>query len=147
VQAWSGLTKLAEVVDGMDLRPYVDHAGRALHDLPDATLPGEDVPAPPRLLAPFDQPLLSYADRTRVISDEHRKRVISQNGLVKGTLLVGGFVKGAWEITTTRDAATLVLTPYERLPKRDAAALESSGRRLLTWAEPGLKHDVRLLPA
>ncbi|MEU4671064.1 winged helix DNA-binding domain-containing protein [Amycolatopsis sp. NPDC023774] len=147
VQAWSGLTKLGEVVDGMDLRTHVDHAGRTLYDLPGATLPGEDVPAPPRLLAPFDQPLLSYADRTRVICDEHRKRVISQNGLVKGTLLVGGFVKGAWEIKTTRDTATLVLTPYERLPKRDSAALESSGKRLLVWAEPGLRHDVQLLPA
>ncbi|WP_326569022.1 winged helix DNA-binding domain-containing protein [Amycolatopsis rhabdoformis] len=147
VQAWSGLTKLGEVVAGMDLREYSDHAGRALYDLPDATVPDENTPAPPRLLAPFDQPLLSYADRTRVISDEHRKRVISQNGLVKGTLLVGGFVKGAWEIKTTRDTANVVLTPYERLPKRDAAALESAARRLLAWAEPGRQHEVRLLPA
>ncbi|MFI5609545.1 winged helix DNA-binding domain-containing protein [Amycolatopsis sp. NPDC051903] len=147
VQTWSGLTKLGEVVESMDLRTYLDDAGRTLYDLPEATLPGEDVPAPPRLLAPFEQPILSYADRTRVISDEHRKRVISQNGIVKGTVLAGGYVKGYWEVETARERATVVLTPFERLPKRDVSALESAGRRLLKWAEPEAEHDVRLNPA
>ncbi|QRP44643.1 winged helix DNA-binding domain-containing protein [Amycolatopsis sp. FDAARGOS 1241] len=146
-QAWSGLTKLDEVIERMDLRTYLDEAGRTLYDLPESTLPGEDVPAPPRLLAPFEQPILSYADRTRVISDEHRKRVISQNGIVKGTVLAGGYVQGYWEVETARERATFVLTPFERLPKRDAAALESAGRRLLKWAEPAAEHDVRLKPA
>ena len=82
----------------MDLRRYRDPDGRELLDLPSLTVPPEDVPAPPRLLGPFDQTILSYADRTRVISDDYRKRVITQNGLVKGTLLVGGFVRGFWEI-------------------------------------------------
>ncbi len=145
MQTWAGVTKLSEVVEKMDLRTYRDPNGRTLYDLPEATVPDEDTPAPPRLLGPFDQTLLSYADRTRVISDNHRKRVITQNGLVKGTLLVGGQVKGLWETTSARGSATLVMTPFERLPKRDAAALESAGRRLLTWSDPGLTHDVRLV--
>lgn len=145
MQTWAGITKLGEVVEQMDLRTYLDPAGRTLYDLPDATLPDEDTPAPPRLLGPFDQTLLSYADRTRMLSDEHRKRVITVNGLVKGTLLVDGRVRGIWETTSTRESATLVLTPFERLPKRDTAALESAGRKLLAWAEPGKTHEVRLV--
>ncbi|PFG46957.1 winged helix DNA-binding protein [Amycolatopsis sulphurea] len=142
VQTWSGLTKLSEVVEPMDLRTYRDPEQRVLYDLPEATLPDEDTPAPPRLLGPFDQTVLSYADRTRVLPEAHRKRLITQNGLVKGALLVGGHVGGTWETATARGLATLRLTAFDRLPKRDVAALESAGRRLLAWAEPELEHQV-----
>ncbi|WP_020661989.1 winged helix DNA-binding domain-containing protein [Amycolatopsis benzoatilytica] len=144
VQTWAGVTKLAEVVERMDLRTYTDPDGRTLYDLPEATLPDEDTPVPPLLLGPFDQTILSYADRTRVVTDEHRKRVITVNGLVKGTLLIDGHVRGSWETSTARGAAKLVLTPFERLAKRDAAALEKAGRNLLAWAEPEKTHEVRL---
>ncbi|GAA4529686.1 winged helix DNA-binding domain-containing protein [Amycolatopsis samaneae] len=144
-QTWMGVTRLGEVVDGMRsrLRVFRDPDGRELFDLPDTPLPDEDTSAPPRLLGPFDQTLLSYADRTRMISDAHRKRVITQNGLVKGTILVEGYVRGSWEITTARRTATLIVTPFERVAKRDVTALESAGARLLRWAEPDAEsHEV-----
>jgi hypothetical protein len=147
VQTWAGITRLGEVAASMDLRRYRDEDGRELLDLPELTVPDEDVPAPPRLLGPFDQTILSYADRTRVISDAYRKRVITQNGLVKGTLLVGGQVGGFWEIKATRKAAVIELSPFEKLPKRDLTALESSAGQLLSWAEPKSEtHEVRLHP-
>ncbi|UOZ10485.1 winged helix DNA-binding domain-containing protein [Amycolatopsis sp. WQ 127309] len=146
VQTWAGITRLGEVAAEMDLRRYRDPDGRELLDLPELSVPDEDVPAPPRLLGPFDQTILSYADRTRVISDEHRKRVITQNGLVKGTLMTGGYVRGFWELRKERKAAVVELTPFEKLPKRDLEALESAAARLLSWAEPGAAtHDIRVL--
>lgn len=147
-QTWAGITKLGEVAERLrpELRVFRDEDGRELFDLPDAPRPDPDTPAPPRLLGPFDQTLLSYADRTRVISDEYRKVVISHNGLVKGTILVGGFVKGHWEIKTARKAATLIITPFERIPKRDTEALESSAARLLHWAHPAAEsHTVQVV--
>jgi hypothetical protein len=147
VQAWAGITRLGEVASSMDLRRYRDEDGRELLDLPELSVPDEDVPAPPRLLGPFDQLILSYADRTRVISDDYRKRVITQNGLVKGTLLVGGQVRGFWEITKAKKAAVVELSPFEKLAKRDVAALESTAGRLLAWAEPGAEtREVRVHP-
>ncbi|WP_372671959.1 winged helix DNA-binding domain-containing protein [Amycolatopsis kentuckyensis] len=141
VQAWAGITRLGEVAAAMDLRRYRDPDGRELIDLPELAIPDEDVPAPPRLLGPFDQMILSYADRTRVVSDAYRKRVITQNGLVKGTLLVGGYVRGFWE----RKATVVELSPFEKLPKRDLAALESAAGRLLSWAEPAAEsREVRI---
>lgn len=147
VQAWAGITRLGEVAASMDLRHYRDPDGRELLDLPELTIPDEDVPAPPRLLGPFDQMILSYADRTRIVSDEYRKRVITQNGLVKGTLLVGGQVRGLWEITTSRKAAVVDLSPFEKLPKRDLVTLESAASRLADWAEPAAEtREVRVHP-
>jgi hypothetical protein len=150
-QAWAGVTRLGEVFAEMDLRTYRDPDGRVLYDLPDAVVPEEDVPAPLRLLGPFDQTLLSYADRRRMISDEHRKRVITQNGLVKGTLLVDGQVRGSWETAKSGGKsaakATLTVTPFERLTKRDVTAAKSAGRKLLAWASPDAAPEVRVLPA
>lgn len=143
VQAWAGITRLGEVAETLDLRKYRDEDGRELLDLPDATLPDPETPAPPRLLGPFDQTLLSYADRTRVISDPHRKRMITQNGLVKGALLVDGQVKGRWETTKS----TITLTPFEKLTERDLTALETTAGHLIRWATPTAQtHTVRVTP-
>ncbi|WP_410674533.1 winged helix DNA-binding domain-containing protein [Amycolatopsis sp. cmx-4-68] len=147
VQTWAGITRLGEVAASMELKRYRGPDGRELLDLPELTVPDEDVPAPPRLLGPFDQTILSYADRTRVVSDEYRKRVITPNGLVKGTLLVGGQVCGFWEIKKAKKAAIVELAPFEKLPKRDLAAVESAAGRLVSWAEPAAEtQEVRILP-
>ncbi|KDN20200.1 winged helix DNA-binding domain-containing protein [Amycolatopsis rifamycinica] len=147
VQTWAGITRLGEVAASMDLRRYRDPDGRELLDLPELTVPDEDVPAPPRLLGPFDQMILSYADRTRIISDAYRKRVISHNGLVKGTLLVDGQVCGFWEIKAARKAAVIELSPFEKPAKRDLAALEKSAGELVRWAEAAAEtHEVRVHP-
>lgn len=54
------------------LAEFRDEAGRTLYDLPDAPRPGADAAAPVRLVAPFDNLLLSHADRTRVLPEEYR---------------------------------------------------------------------------
>lgn len=141
VQAWSGLTGLREVVDR--LRPRLvtlaDEAGRELFDLPDAPRPGEDEPAPVRLLAPFDNLLLSHSDRTRVISDEHRKRVVTINGQVHGTVLVDGFVHGTWK----RDKAVLTVEPFLPMSAAQEQEIMKEAAALLEFAEPGKNHDIR----
>jgi hypothetical protein len=70
--------------------------GAALYDIPDGRLPAEDTPAPPRLLPMWDETLLAYVDRSRVIPPEYRKLVNRNNGDVLPTLLVDGYVAGVW---------------------------------------------------
>ncbi|WP_369144307.1 winged helix DNA-binding domain-containing protein [Streptomyces sp. R44] len=70
--------------------------GTVLYDVPGAVRPDEDVPAPPRLMAMWDNVLLAYADRSRVIPPEYRKHVIRVNGDTLPTLLVDGYVAGVW---------------------------------------------------
>ncbi len=138
-QTWSGLTRLREVFERLRprLSTFRDEGGDELFDLPDAPRPGPDVPAPVRFLPEFDNATLSHTDRTRIISDDHRKVIASKNGMVPGMVLVDGFVCGTWKIERTRKAAKLAITPFEPLLKRDRDALTEEGERLLRFvAEP-----------
>lgn len=146
VQAWSGLTRLREVAERLRprLRSFRDEWGRELLDLPDAPRPDPDTPAPVRFLPEFDNVLLSHADRSRVISDEHRKRVSTRNGMVPGSLLVDGFFRGTWKITRQRRTATMVVDPYDRLSEKDVAAVTDEATELLAFAAPDAEtRDVR----
>ena len=139
VQAWSGLTRLSEVVDRLRprLRIFRDEHGRALFDLPDAPRPDPDTPAPPRFLPEFDNLILSHADRTRIIADDYRKAIASRNGMVPATVLVDGFVRGTWKTEQTRGKATLVVEPFERLPKKDRDVLAEERERLIRFSGEG----------
>jgi hypothetical protein len=121
--AWSGLQvrELRPAFTSLDLVELE----RGVYDLPDAPRPSGDVPAPPRLLPRFDNLILSHADRTRVISDEHRGRVIG-NGWVDAVFLIDGFVAGLWRLTRGK----LELDPFVKLNRRDEAALREEATRL-----------------
>jgi hypothetical protein len=149
IQVWSGLTRLGEVVERLapQLRAYRDENGQELWDVPDAPRPDEDTPAPPRFLPDFDNVLLSHGDRTRIIADEYRKRLTTANGVLPGTVLVDGFVRGSWKLQRERDTATLLIEPFKRLSSEDRAAVAEEGTRLLTFAAPEAKTwDIRFTP-
>jgi hypothetical protein len=139
VQTWSGLTRLGEIVDRLRprLRTFRADDGAELFDLPDAPRPDPDVPAPVRFLPEFDNALVSHANRSRIISDEHRHRLAARNGMVPGTVLVDGYVRAAWKIRRALGRSDLEIIPFDRLSKRHAAAVRAEGNRLLRWASAG----------
>jgi hypothetical protein len=146
MQTWSGLTRLREVVETLDLRTFATEDGRELLDLPEAPRPDEDTPAPVRFLPEFDNVLLSYTDRTRMMADEHRKILFGvKNGVFPGTFLVDGFVRGSWRLVKQRKSAVLTLTPWARTTKKDSAALTVEGMRMLEFAASDAEtKDVRV---
>lgn len=79
-----------------DLERLAGPNGEELFDIPGALRPDEDAPAPPRLMAMWDNILLAYSDRSRVIPLDYRKLVTRLNGDVLPTLLVDGYVAGVW---------------------------------------------------
>jgi hypothetical protein len=149
MQTWSGLRRLDADVERLrpQLRVHRDEAGRELFDLPGAPLPDEDIPAPPRFLPEFDNLMVAHADRTRVMTDAHRRRVIT-GSMVRATLLVDGFVRGTWTIKRERSTATLTVELFAPLAAHDQASVAEEGARLLTFTSPDADdHQIRFIPA
>jgi len=136
VQTWSGLRALGDVLEGMDdLERFDGSKGRTLYDLPDAPRPDADAPAPVRFLPEFDNLVLAHADRTRLLDEQHRPRVVTKNLRVKATFLLDGRVAGTWKSERKGKKATLALEPFGKLRRPDVSALEREGEALLRFVE------------
>jgi hypothetical protein len=73
--------------------------------------------------------------------------VFTVNGIVKGTVLVDGFVAGSWRLDQDRAGAVLSVEPFRRLPAADRAALAAEGARLLEFAAgSAASREVRFAP-
>lgn len=135
IETWSGLKKLKDVIEPMRDRlvSYRDERKRELFDLPDMLLPDADTPAPERFLPEFDNLLLAHEKRTRVVADEFRKGVYLPGLRVAATILVDGFVRGAWKVETKKGEASLTITPFAALTKENRTALNDEGERLVRF--------------
>jgi hypothetical protein len=127
--AWA-MMHVPEVARAIErLEPLVrfrDEHGRELLDVPRAPLPDPDTTAPVRFLPKWDNVLLAWADRTRVLPERYRKKVIGMNGDVAQTFLVDGFVAGTWQVAEGR-----VLTePFGALPRSARSELKDEAERL-----------------
>jgi hypothetical protein len=121
--------KSAVQVLGDELERLEGPNGVVLYDLPGAPLPSEETPAPPRLLPMWDNILLAYVDRTRVIPEPYRKLVIRINGDTLPTLLVDGYVAGVWR--TVDDG--IEATAFHPLSDATWEALAGEAQQLLAF--------------
>lgn len=134
-QAWCGVTRLATAFAalGDELVAFEGPAGERLHDLVEAPRPGADVPAPVRLLAEWDNLLIGYADRSRVIDEAHRRAIFTPNGIMPGTVLVGGRVAATFRIATPRrdEPARCEISPLVAISGGHAEEIEAEATALL----------------
>lgn len=150
MQTWSGLPGLAPVVDGLRdrLLVFAGEDGRELFDLPDAPRPAPDTPAPPRLLPEFDNLVVGHHDRTRLMDDEHRRRVSLPGARVLPSFLVDGRLAGTWRLEVKAKVATLTLEPFARLRAADRRDLVAEAEGMARFLEPGARDiAVTLTPS
>jgi Winged helix DNA-binding domain len=97
-----------------------------------------------RLVAEFDNLVLSHAERSRVISPEATSRLYTINGVIPGTVLIDGFVAGMWRLTRSRREATVTIELFG--PPRERGALAAEAGSVLAFAAPDAAHQVRFAP-
>lgn len=115
------------------LRIFSDEQGRLLYDLPRAPRPKGDIPAPVRFLPRYDELLISYHCRDRVIAPAHRRAVYTKNAIVEAVVMVDGFAAGTWRLDRAKNEAVLAVAPFARLAHRDRRAVEAEGQALLSF--------------
>jgi len=142
IQTWSGLPKLKDTLEKLkpELVVYRDEQKRELFDLPDMPLPDADTPAPEHFLPEYDNILLSHSKRTRVVADEYRSKVYLPGLRVAATILVDGFVRGAWKVEKTKGTATLTIQSFDSLTSQNRAALIEEGEKLVRFVERSAKN-------
>jgi hypothetical protein len=138
IAAWSGLAGVRDIVERLrpQLRTLEDDRGRDLVDVVDGRLPDEDLPAPPRFLPPFDNVLVAHKDRSRVIPDEYRDRVVRDLGTPM--VLIDGFVRATWKLVD----GEVQVEPFAPLDDDAEAAVHEEGERLAAFASgaPAVAH-------
>jgi hypothetical protein len=142
-----GAWRAAVAALGDELVELRDEGGRTIFDLSGSPRPGEDVPAPPRLLARWDSILLSHETkhRDRVMDETARAAVFTKNADVRPSFLVDGRVAGTWDLARGDGTAAITLTPLGKLGRADRVALVEEAERVLAIISPDAdRRNVRI---
>jgi hypothetical protein len=128
MNAWSmqHAPAIQRALDLLELRRFRDEQGRELLDVPRAPLPEPGTPAPVRFLPKWDNVLLAFADRTRILPEPYRRVVIKPNGDVAQTFLVDGLVAGTWRV----EAGRIAVEPFAPLSRTARNELDDEKARL-----------------
>lgn len=138
LRAWCGLAGLPGAVAATRDRliAFRDERGRELLDLPDAPRPDPDTPAPVRFLPAFDNAILGYHDRSRIIDDADRGLSVAGARVV----LVDGRVSATWTV----EADTVTVTPLRRLTRAEHTAVTEEGQAVAAFLSAEDSDRVRV---
>ena len=136
IAAWAGVAQrdFGEAAARLPIVSYRDERGTELLDLPGRPLPPESTPLPVRFLSRWDQPLLAYADRERIIPPEVQSLQLTLRG--DQTVTVDGRVAASWSLGRGRDAVELAVTPHADLSRAARAEIRAEGERTARFCEP-----------
>ena len=144
VRAWSGLTGLRAAFDRLRprLRTFRDGRGRELLDVEDGPLPDPGTAAPPRFLPAFDNAVLGFDDRSRIIDADHRRLSVAGARFV----LVDGRVAATWSSQTASDGGpvTVTIDPLRRLTADERAEVGEEAVLLAAFLGDGVPGRVSL---
>ncbi|RKS08384.1 winged helix DNA-binding protein [Nocardiopsis sp. Huas11] len=138
LRSWCGLAGLPAAVAATraELVSFRDERGRELLDLPDAPRPDPGTAAPVRFLPAFDNAVLGYHYRNRIIDDEHRGLSVAGERVV----LVDGRVAATWR---SEDGAVAV-TPLRPLTGAEREELGAQAERLALFLSEGESERARI---
>ncbi|WP_051866158.1 winged helix DNA-binding domain-containing protein [Streptomyces griseus] len=138
LRAWCGLAGLPAAVAALreELVAFRDERGRELLDLPDAPRPDPGIPAPVRFLPAFDNAILGYHDRGRIIDDAHRGLSVTGARVV----LVDGRVAATWDVKDD----TVTVAPLRALSRADRTCVAEEARALASFLSDGDSHRVHI---
>lgn len=145
MQTWCGLTRLDADFAALraQLVEFIDETGRTLYDLPDAPRPPADTPAPIRFLPVYDNVILGYADRSRIVDPADVGR-LWQGETNRGSILIDGMVGASWGFSRTKTGATLDIGVGHPLARSDEAALKAEAEAFLAFMTDGKAGEVKI---
>ena len=120
--------------DRLKLITYRTEDGTELVDLPRRPLPPASTELPPRFLSRWDQPLLAYEDRERIIPAPIQPLKLTLSG--DQTVLVDGRVAASWWLRRGRKRVQVDITPHIEIRRSAHAAIRAEAERTARFCEP-----------
>jgi DNA glycosylase AlkZ-like len=136
VAAWAGVAQrdFAAAWERLETVSYRGEDGTELLDLPDRPLPPASTKLPVRFLSRWDQVLLAYADRERIIPAELGPLRLTLSG--DQTVTVDGRVAASWKLERATRRVRAVIEPHVEIRKSAHAQIRSEARRIAKFVEP-----------
>ena len=140
VRRWSGLAGLSDELERLAprLRRFRDEGGRELVDLTEVAetrRPGDDPPVAPLLLPAWDNTMLAYAERDRMVPEALWETVYGGRAIGPAALL-DGFAAATWTIERSGDATVIAISSPAPLGDEAGEALAAVGERLARFVAP-----------
>jgi hypothetical protein len=135
VAAWSGVAQrdFAAAFERLETVSFRDEHGTELLDLPGQPLPPASTRLPPRFLAHWDQPLLAYDQRDRIVPPEVQPLKLTLSG--DPTVTVDGRVAASWSI----EGGRITVTPHVEISRKARAEIRAEAKRTVRFCEPDAK--------
>ncbi|MDR1516272.1 MAG: winged helix DNA-binding domain-containing protein, partial [Synergistaceae bacterium] len=83
-------------------------------------------------LAGFDQLLMGYRDRSRMMDEQYKRDVTTNTGIVHPTVLLDGRIQAKWKKNGTK----LTVTPFCKLSQKNR-------RRIARYAKELFSGEIR----
>lgn len=136
IASWAGVAQrdFAEALARIGTVSYRDERGTELLDLPGQPLPPASTPLPVRFLARWDQPLLAYADRDRIIPPELQPLKLTLSG--DQTVTVDGRVAASWKLERSAKGVKVVVEPHREIRRAARADVRAEALRTARFCAP-----------
>jgi hypothetical protein len=136
VAAWAGVAQrdFAEAWERLATVSYRDENGTELLDLAGLPLPPARTRPPVRFLARWDQVVLAYADRDRIIPPELAPLKLGLSG--DQTMTVDGRIAASWRLERATRRVRVVVEPHVEIRRSAHAQIRAEAKRTARFAEP-----------
>lgn len=133
--AWAGVAQrdFAAAVEHIGTVSYRDERGVELLDLPGAPLPPAKTRLPVRLLARWDQVLLAYADRARILPAELESLGLGLSG--DQTVTVDGRIAASWRLRRGAGTVRVEVVPHVDIRRSAHASIRAEAKRIARFCE------------
>jgi DNA glycosylase AlkZ-like len=133
---WAGVAQrdFADALARVPTVSYRDERGIELLDLPGLEIPPASTRPPVRFLARWDQPILAYADRDRIIPAELGPLKLGLSG--DQTVTVDGRVAASWQLERGRRTVAVRITPHLEIPRSARGPIRTEAKRSAMFCQP-----------
>jgi hypothetical protein len=136
VAAWAGEAQrdFAGAWERLETVAYRDETGTELLDLPGLPLPRASTRPPVRFLPRWEQSLLAYADRDRIIPPELAPLQLTLSG--DQTVTVDGRIVASWLLERSGKSVRLNITPHTDIKRSALPRIRAEARRTARFCAP-----------